>query len=36
MTEYSTMTASVSPISEIEVDLLVLPTLIGDDLSDIP
>ena len=36
MTEYSTMTASVSPISEIEVDLLVLPTWIGDDLSDIP
>lgn len=36
MTDHSTMTSSVSPISDLEVDLLVLPTWIDDDLSDVP
>lgn len=36
MTDHSTMTTSVSPISDLEVDLLVLPTWIDDDLSDVP
>ena len=36
MTDQSTMTTSSGPISDLEVDLLVLPTWVGDDLSDYP
>ena len=36
MIDQSSMIASVGPISDLEVDLLVLPTWVGDDLSDYP
>ncbi len=36
MIDQSTMIASAGPISDLEVDLLVLPTWAGDDLSDFP
>ena len=36
MTDQTTMTTSSGPISDLEVDLLVLPTWVGDDLSDYP
>ena len=36
MIDQSSMIASVGPISDLEVDLLVLPTWVDDDLSDFP